>query len=94
MRRRKPSEQVRPFRLARDKPALEAMREELAAWATEMHDELLNADPDLPVEDRAADTWAPPVAVADAAGGTWPARARAAATLLTAEAEEESTDDP
>ena len=32
----------------------------------------------MPVEDRAADTWEPLVAVADAAGGHWPTTARAA----------------
>ena len=41
--------------------------------------------PDLPVEDRAADNWEPLVALADVAGGDWPARARKAAVLLCAE---------
>jgi len=35
------------------------------------------------VEDRAADTWEPLVAIADAAGGNWPARARSACLALT-----------
>ena len=39
----------------------------------------------MPVEDRAADTWEPLVAVADLAGGDWPDRARHAAESLTAE---------
>ena len=39
----------------------------------------------MPVEDRAADTWEPLIAVADLAGGDWPARARKAAVALTAE---------
>lgn len=34
--------------------------------------------PVMPVEDRAADTWEPLVAVADLAGGAWPEAARAA----------------
>lgn len=38
------------------------------------------------MEDRAADTWEPLVAVADHAGGTWPERARAAAVTMTNEA--------
>ena len=41
--------------------------------------------PPMPVEDRAADTWEPLVAVADLAAGGWPTRARTAAELLTAE---------
>ena len=40
----------------------------------------------MPVEDRAADTWEPLVAVADHAGGHWPDRSRAAVLVLTAEA--------
>ena len=39
----------------------------------------------MPVEDRAADTWEPLIAIADLAGGDWPARARRAAVALTAE---------
>jgi hypothetical protein len=41
--------------------------------------------PAMPVEDRAADTWEPLVAVADHAGGTWPNRARAAVLHLVGE---------
>ena len=40
-----------------------------------------------PSEDRAADTWEPLIAVADLADGDWPARARKAAIVLTAEDE-------
>jgi hypothetical protein len=44
----------------------------------------------MPLEDRAADTWEPLIAVADLAGGDWPARARdAAATMTQAEAQQE-----
>ena len=35
-------------------------------------DQLADAAPAMPVEDRAADTWEPLVAIADAAGGHWP----------------------
>jgi Protein of unknown function (DUF3631) len=38
----------------------------------------------MPLEDRAAATWEPLVAIADLAGGDWPARARTAATAMTA----------
>jgi hypothetical protein len=37
----------------------------------------------MPLEDRAADTWEPLIAVADLAGGTWPELARHAAVVLT-----------
>jgi hypothetical protein len=44
----------------------------------------------MPLEDRAADTWEPLIAVADLAGGDWPLRARAAAVTMTgAEAQQE-----
>lgn len=47
----------------------------------------------MPVEDRAADTWEPLVAVADLAGADWPLRARRAAAVLTAD-RENNTDMP
>ena len=37
------------------------------------------------IEDRDADVWEPLLAVADAAGGTWPSRARVAAVALVAD---------
>ncbi len=40
------------------------------------------------VEDRAADVWEPLLAVADAAGGDWPERARVAAVTLVTQASE------
>jgi hypothetical protein len=49
---------------------------------------LSDAEPDMPVEDRAADTWEPLVAVADHVGGSWPQRARRACLVLTAAADE------
>jgi Protein of unknown function (DUF3631) len=44
----------------------------------------------MPLEDRAADTWEPLIAIADLAGGDWPTRARTAAVAMTgAEAQQE-----
>ena len=45
----------------------------------------------MPVEDRAADTWEPLVAVADLAGAHWPDRARKAALALTADDDSDTT---
>ena len=44
-----------------------------------------NSEPALPegIEDRNADCWEPLLAIADAAGGDWPQRIRAAAVALT-----------
>ena len=44
------------------------------------------------LNDRAEDVWEALVAVADAAGGPWPARARVAARVLSDEAEEDAAD--
>ena len=46
---------------------------------------LERATPVMPLEDRAADTWEPLIAVADLAGGDWPERGRHAAEVMTAE---------
>lgn len=45
--------------------------------------------PELP--DRAADAWEPLLAIADAAGGTWPVRARQAAIVLHASREQDDS---
>jgi hypothetical protein len=90
MRRRAPGEQVEPYRTRRDAPPLNQLRDRLTGWAREHLAELQHAQPAMPLEDRAADTWEPLVAVADLAGGQWPERARAAAAVMTAaEAEQE-----
>ena len=76
MRRRGPGEKVAPFRTRRDAPALRALRDRLHNWVRAHIDILAKAEPDLPVEDRAADTWEPLIIVAGLAGGDWPDRAR------------------
>lgn len=90
MRRRGPGEKVAEFRTVRDTPALHAVRDRLVAWLGPLYDTAMGLTPPMPVEDRAADTWEPLVAVADLAGGTWPAAARAACLAMTRhEAEQE-----
>lgn len=85
MRRRRNDEQVAQFRQRRDGAVLAAIQSKLAAWAQANIPALTDAEPAMPVEDRAADTWEPLVAVADLAGGDWPKRARTAAEVLCAE---------
>lgn len=92
MRRRTPGETVSQFRSRRDGPILAALRDRLAYWAASQLDVLSKAEPDMPVEDRAADTWEPLIAVADAAGGRWPELARAACTALVNSAAEDDED--
>lgn len=88
MRRRAPGEAVSKFRSRRDGPILTTLRGQLAAWAGGVIEDLETAEPNMPVEDRAADTWEPLIAVADAAGGDWPKRARKACMALVGAAEE------
>ena len=85
MCRRAPGECVAPFRHRRDRPALTALAVELARWLGKHLRELERAEPVMPLEDRAADTWEPLIAVADLAAGEWPALARHAAVVLTAD---------
>ncbi|MDT0445047.1 DUF3631 domain-containing protein [Streptomyces sp. DSM 41886] len=84
MRRRAPGESVAAFRTGRDTPALHALRDRLAAWLRPLCAQAEDMEPDMPVEDRAADTWEPLVIIADLGGGEWPALARTACRAMTA----------
>jgi hypothetical protein len=79
---------VAPYRHRRDRPALTKLAWELADWLAANLAELEAAEPVMPLEDRAADTWEPLIAVADLAGGDWPDRARHAAIVLTMQRDE------
>jgi hypothetical protein len=92
MRRRGPAEAVRPFRARRDGHALHDLRTRLAEWASGALGTLEDSRPAMPVEDRAADTWEPLVAIADHAGGSWPARVRAACTMLVNASDSEAVE--
>lgn len=56
------------------------LRRRCLRWAKDNAETVRAADPCIPpgTHDRAADNWAPLLAIADAAGGDWPARARQA----------------
>jgi hypothetical protein len=88
MRRRAPGETVAAYRERRDGPPLRELGARLGEWAASELDALRAAEPGMPVEDRAADTWEPLIAVADAAGEGWPELARSACAVLTAEADD------
>ncbi|MFJ8308762.1 MULTISPECIES: DUF3631 domain-containing protein [unclassified Streptomyces] len=83
MQKRKTGEKVASFRLRDSVPELNALRDKLTAWLGPQRGQAARMVPDMPVEDRAADTWEPLVVVADLAGGHWPARARAACVAMT-----------
>lgn len=92
MRRRAPDEHVDSFRRRRDIPTLHSLRDQLSAWIRAALDKLEDAQPIMPVEDRAADAWEPMIAVADLAGESWPRRARAAAVAFIAEADADAAE--
>ncbi|MFF7153125.1 DUF3631 domain-containing protein [Streptomyces sp. NPDC008139] len=84
MRRRARNEHVEPFRARLHEKEGNALRDRLATWAEQVREHVLGAWPQMPdgITDRPADVWEPLLAIADAAGGTWPERARAACTQL------------
>ncbi|QES43840.1 DNA primase [Streptomyces venezuelae] len=84
MRRRARNEQIEPYRTRIHEKEGFALRDLLAAWATQVTERVANAWPQMPddVTDRPADVWEPLLAVADAAGGAWPERARTACVSL------------
>jgi len=81
MRRRAPHERIESYRRRVHQKAGHALRDDLAAWVSVIQAGLADVWPDLPagIEDRNADIWEPLLAIADAAGGHWPERARCSA---------------
>jgi hypothetical protein len=88
MQRRSATERVEPFRRRVELHAGHALRDRLAEWADSIQDRVTDAWPEMPegIADRDSDVWEPLLAVADAAGGDWPKRAREAAVALVADA--------
>ena len=84
MRRRAPDEHVEPYRARIHEPEGWKLRGMLADWTATVAEQLTGYWPDMPpgVTDRPADVWESLLAVADAAGGPWPGRARDACALL------------
>jgi putative DNA primase/helicase len=71
----------------RDSEEFAVLRRKAARWAEDNFPRLTDPDPEIPesLNDRAADNWRPLLAIADLAGGDWPARARDAACVLSGE---------
>jgi len=90
MRRRAPGERIEPFRRRVHSRQGNALRDRLASWAKGQVKRLAESWPALPagIADRDADIWEPLVAIAEAVGGKWPERARAAAVELVKTAKE------
>ena len=87
LRKKRPSDRTEPFREHLYQPRSETLKREIAAWADSVDREALAksypATPDQ-LGARAADIWLPLLALADLAGGDWPARAHRAAITLSA----------
>ena len=84
MRRRAPDEHIEPYRARIHEPEGWKLRGMLADWTATVAEQLTGYWPEMPpgVTDRPADVWESLLAVADAAGGPWPERARDACALL------------
>jgi hypothetical protein len=80
MRRRAPGEHVEPFEEQDALAAANPLRAQLAHWVGTVAGDLQASRPEMPagVVDRKAEIWRALLAVADAAGGDWPKRAREA----------------
>ena len=91
MKRRHAGEPVDRFRVRRASEQASDLGLWLEDWSGRHTAALADAEPDLPDElnDRAMDAWEPLVAIADLAGGEWPARARAAAIALSGNGDED-----
>ena len=85
LKRKLRSERVERFRRRAAGREAADITERLGAWADASLGRLESARPEIPeqLEDRAADSWEPLLAIADAAGKEWPQRGRAAAVELS-----------
>jgi hypothetical protein len=84
MKRRAPHEVIEGFRRRKVQPEADALKARLESWALEWFGWFQSYEPSMPksLTDRPADVWEALLSVADAAGGEWPERARAAAIEL------------
>ena len=87
MKKRAPSEEIRPWRLRIDGPLGLELGKRLADWADSARSKAKDYWPQMPdgVDDRDADTWEALLAVADLAGGHWPQTGRVAAVAAVAD---------
>jgi putative DNA primase/helicase len=84
LKRKLPSESVQKVRHA-DPDLFLSLARRCARWAADHIDKIRAARPSMPdgLHDRAEDNWEPLLAIADLAGGNWPALACEAALALS-----------
>lgn len=89
LERKLPDDQVERFRSKRFEPEAAALGDRVPAWIESIDEQLTNAEPPMPddLNDRSQEIWEPLLAIADAAGGRWPSRAREAALELHGQAD-------
>src|SRR5437773_10030617 len=87
---RKMASEIRKRLIDLDKAVLERLRRQCARFVLDHRAAIASARPAIPpiLNDRAADLSEPLLAVADEAGGDWPALARPAMVGLVGSAEE------
>ena len=90
MRRKLPHERIESMRDA--SRHFDTLAQQIARWAQDSIGAITAARPILPpsLHDRAADNWHTLIAIADAAGGHWPNRARQAAVALSGQQDDQS----
>ena len=79
LKRRLKTEPIKPFRIDRVSH-LDVLARKVARWTSDNAGRIGMIDPTLPdaIINREADNWRPLLAIAEAAGGDWPKRAREA----------------
>jgi len=95
LRRKPPGTDVARFRRRNVEPEAAELRTQITDWAAERMDILSEMTPELPesLSDRQQDGAEPLLAIADAAAGEWPHRARAALVeLLTGTVSEDQSE--
>jgi len=94
MERKAKSETLKPLRSRTLDAETEPIRQQLKRWADDHLAELADAEPLVPdaLNDRAADSWRPLLAIADALGGAWPRMARQAALDLSGKTDDAEDD--
>jgi hypothetical protein len=87
MKKRAPGENVQPWRQRTGGAEGRELGQRLAQWADTCREQVKQGWPQMPdgVDDRNADKWEALLAVADLAGGHWPATARVAAVADVAD---------
>ena len=94
MQRMTKTERLKPLRTRTLDLETQPIRQQLKRWADDHLAELTDAEPLVPdvLNDRAADSWRPLLAIADALGGAWPQVARQAATDLSGQLDDAEDD--